>query len=308
MIWSLLGGLALLYFGAESLVRGASRLALRLGIPPLLVGLTVVAFGTSSPELAVSLKGALTGAGDVAVGNVVGSNICNIALILGLSALIRPISVQVQLVRLDVPIMIGCSVILVLFLADGSLGRLEAILLAGGIVAYVVFTARVALRDTDSELGLPQGALATGIRLADPMLVVGGLAALVLGSILFVNGAVGVARLMGVAELLIALTLIAVGTSLPELATSVVAAARGEGDISVGNVVGSNIFNILAILGLAGVVSPLRTAVGMVDLAMSLFLAVLLLPFMRSGFRLSRWEGAALLAVYLLYLLWLASS
>ncbi len=307
VIWSLLVGLALLYVGAESLVRGASRMALRLGVTPLLVGLTVVAFGTSSPELAVSLKGALGGAGDIAIGNVVGSNICNIALILGVSALVRPISIQVQLIRLDVPILIACSTILMLFLANGSLGRLEGFVLVGGIIAYLAFTVLVALRSADSKLAMYQGALRARTSLADPMLVVAGLAALVLGSILFVDGAVAVARGMGVAEVVVGMTLVAGGTSLPELATSVVAAAKGEGDISVGNIVGSNIFNILAILGVVGAVSPLRTTVGMANIGVSLLLALLLLPFMRSGFRLSRPEGAVLVGLYLLYLLWLTS-
>jgi cation:H+ antiporter len=304
MVYSLLVGLALLYLGAESLVRGASRLALRLGVAPLLVGLTVVAFGTSSPELAVSLKGALTGAGDIATGNVVGSNICNIALILGLSALIRPISVQVQLIRLDVPILIGCSIVLVLFLANGSLGRLEGLLLFGGIIVYIALAVRAALREAAAKPVLAHVPVKAGSTLVDPMLVVGGLAALVLGSILFVDGAVAVARRLGVTEVVIGLTLVAVGTSLPELATSIVAAAKGQGDIAVGNVVGSNIFNILAILGVVGTVSPLRTQVSMVDIGASLLLALLLLPLMRSGFKLSRVEGAVLLALYLLYLLW----
>ena len=221
--------------------------------------------------------------------------------------MVRPISVQVRLIRLDVPILIACSTILMLFLANGSLSRLEGFVLIGGIIAYLAFTVLVALRSADSNLAVYQGALGARTSLADPMLVVAGLAALVLGSILFVDGAVAIARGMGVAEVVIGLSLVACGTSLPELATSVVAAAKGEGDISVGNIVGSNIFNILALLGVVGAVSPLRTTVGMADVGASLLLALLLLPFMRSGFRLSRSEGAVLVGLYLLYLLWLTS-
>ncbi len=300
----LAGGLVLLYFGAEALVRGGAALALRLGIAPLIVGLTVVAFGTSAPEMVVSVGAATTGAGGIALGNVIGSNICNIALILGLAALIRPMKVQVQLIRLDIPIMIGASVALVVLLADGVLGRFDGLLLAGAMAVYLWFLIASARRDRNALAGAMEdtvhaNSIPTGRGI---MMVVGGLALLVLGGKIFVDGAVTLAESLGVSERIIGLTVIAIGTSLPELATSVVASVKNEGDMSIGNVIGSNIFNILAILGISALVQPLVSdAFSLLDFGMMLGLAICLFPLVQTGFTLNRWEGALLLVSYVVY-------
>ncbi len=314
MILSLLSialGLALLYVGAEGLVRGSAALALRLGLTPLVVGLTVVAFGTSSPELVVSLQAALSDNGAIAIGNVVGSNICNVALILGLSALIRPLKVHTQLLRFDVPLMVVASVLLALLLLDGALGRLEGALLTTGIVSYTGYllwkarTMNSGLQEEFAEaLPARQGALWRHVAF-----VVGGLGLLVVGANLLVKGAVAVAETLGLSKAFIGLTIVALGTSLPEMATSLVAAVRREGDIAVGNIVGSNVFNILAILGLSSLAHPLQTqGVAMTDLVVMTAFAVLMLPLMRSGFQLVRWEGALLLALYVGYVGWLLGA
>jgi len=300
----LVGGLILLYFGAEALVRGGAALALRLGIAPLIVGLTVVAFGTSAPEMVVSVSAATTGAGGIALGNVIGSNICNIALILGLAAVIRPLNVQVQLIRLDIPIMIGASVALVVLLADGSLGRLDGALLAGTMAVYLWFLIAMARRDRNALAGAMEDTVhATSIPTGRGIvMVVVGLALLILGGMFFVDGAVALAEGLGVSERVIGLTVIAIGTSLPELATSVVASIKNEGDMSIGNVIGSNIFNILAILGISALVAPLTaTAFSLLDFGVMLGVAICLFPLVRSGFRISRLEGAFLLVVYVVY-------
>ncbi len=296
----LAGGIALLFVGAEALVRGASALALRLGISPLVVGLTVVAFGTSAPELVVSVQAALNGAGGIAVGNVVGSNIANIALILGIAALIRPLRVEAQLVRFDMPLMVAVTGLLAAMLWNRTLIRPEAVLLLAGFAAYVVFTLRQARRSRTLLLtldaALPEP---TSSRLQDAAYVLGGLGALVLGSNGLVHGAVAIAEAVGIPDAVIGLTLVAVGTSLPELATSAIAAHRGEGDLAIGNVVGSNLFNALGILGVAALVRPL-SAPGLtpLDLGVLVVTALLILPLARSGFVLSRREGTFLLVLY----------
>jgi cation:H+ antiporter len=303
-------GLVLLYVGAEGLVRGSAALALRLGLTPLVVGLTVVAFGTSSPELVVSLDAAFAGRGTIAVGNVVGSNICNVTLILGLSALIRPMKVQAQLIRLDVPIVVGCSLLLVALLFDGGLGRVEGALLGLGLAGYVAFSLYQArkekpeVRETISGVApAPRGAA-----WVEGLFVVAGLGALVAGADLFVGGAVVVAERLGVNQAVVGLTVVALGTSLPELATSVVAAIRDEGDLAIGNVIGSNIFNILGVLGVTALAHPVqREGIDLLDLGVMTAAALLLLPLMRSGFRLNRWEGALLLAFYGGYIFYLAA-
>ncbi len=307
MSWHLLalvGGLALLVGGAEALVRGSSAAALRLGVRPLVVGLTVVAFGTSSPELVVSLQAAFQGNGGIALGNVIGSNIANLALILGVTVVIRPVAAHLRLIRLDIPIVIGCSVLLTILLANGTLGRWEGLLLMTGIAAYVTFTLRQAKEEPAEADLLGETVPAPGLPLwSAGLLAVGGLALLVAGAQFMVGGAVALAARLGISQAVIGLTVVAIGTSLPELATSAVAAARGEGDLAVGNVVGSNIFNILGVLGLSALASPLSSPdIGWGSLAMMNGTALLLLPLMRSGFRLVRWEGALLLALYAGYL------
>ncbi len=299
----ILGGVGLLYGGAEGLVRGASALALRLGLSPLVVGLTVVAFGTSAPELVVSVQATLAGAGGIAVGNVVGSNVANVALILGLSAALRPLRVEAALVRREIPLLVAVTVGVVALLWGQELGRGGGALLLGGLLVYLAVTLRLARRDRAAVAALvEEPARPAGSAWRDGLLAVAGLALLVLGAQGLVRGATAVAAALGVPDAVVGLTVVAVGTSLPELATSAVAAARGAGDLALGNVVGSNLFNLLGILGAAAVVQPLA-APGLrhADLLVMLGLTVLLLPLVRSGFVLSRWEGTALLAAYAVY-------
>lgn len=308
-------GLGLLIGGAEVLVRGAAGLAAAVGISPLVIGLTVVSFATSSPELAVSLQSTFSGQANIALGNVVGSNIFNVLFILGLSALIAPLIVAQQLVRLDVPIMIGISFLMLLLGLDGRIGRIDGLLLFAGIVAYIVFAIRQSRKESadvqavyEEEYGPTNGKNARQLML-NLVLIVGGLALLVLGSRWLVDGAVEIAQFFGVSELIIGLTIIAAGTSLPEVAASVVAALRGERDIAVGNVVGSNLFNILAILGLTGVFAPggitVPTAVLGFDIPVMIAVAVACLPIFFTGYMIARWEGALFLGYYLAYTLFL---
>ena len=315
----LAGGLVLLVIGAEALVRGASRLATALGIAPLIIGLTIVAFGTSSPEMAVSVQSAISGQTDIAVGNVVGSNIFNVLFILGLSALITPLLVAQQLIRLDVPLMIGVSVLLWLLGLDGSIGRWEGGLLFAGVIAYTVFQIVQSRQGKESaaveaeyagEYGKPEPRT-PGRMLFNIGLAVVGLALLVLGARWFVDGAVQIARAFGLSELIIGLTIVAAGTSLPEVATSLVAAVRGERDIAVGNVVGSSIFNILAVLGLSALVAPgegVPVARGMmeIDIPFMIAVAVACLPIFVTGNVIARWEGAVFVAYYVAYTIYLA--
>ena len=308
----LLAGLVLLYFGAEGLVRGSSSLALRLGLSPLVVGLTVVAFGTSSPELMVSLKAALAGQADISVGNVVGSNICNIGLILGLCALITPIATSSQIVRVDIPIMLGITALAIALMADGNLGATEGVIFCAILVAYIIFSIYLARRQPADNLGAEFGEEVKiskrGLAI-DILMVIGGLALLVFGARFLVDGAVIIARTYGWSEALIGLTIVAIGTSLPELATSLLAAVKKESDIAVGNIVGSNIFNLVGILGITAIVHPLQAAgIGAVDLAVMAGFAVLLWPMAYYQQRITRPEGAMLLLGYLAYVFWLVRS
>ena len=303
-------GLALLVYGAELLVRGASALAASLGISPLVIGLTVVAFGTSSPELSVSVLSAWKGQAGIALGNVVGSNICNVLLILGLSAVVAPLVVARQVIRLEVPIMIGASVLLLLFALDGTLQLWEGGVLFAGVIGYTVWTIRRSRREPtepdDGAAPAPTG------RLRQAGEILGGLALLGVGSKLLVDGAVTIARAFAVSDLVIGLTIIAVGTSLPELATSVLASLRGQRDIAVGNVIGSNIFNILAVLGLTTLVAPAGLPVPLAaltfDLPVMLAVAVACLPILLTGHCIARWEGLLFLGYYVLYVLFLVLS
>ncbi len=301
--------LAVLVVGAESLVRGASSLALRLGISRLAVGLTVVAFGTSAPELVVSLEAAIAGSGDLAVGNVVGSNIFNIAVILGLAALVCPIPVHEQAVRLDAPIGLAVALLLVLLLLDGALGRIEGLALLALLAAYTAFNIVLARRRVRAGLeDWPEAPFAgpAGGLWRELLLIVLGLGLLVAGANLLVGHAILLARLLGVGEAVIGLTIVAAGTSLPELATSLVAAWRRQADIAVGNVVGSNVFNILGILGAASLVSPMASdGVGRTDLLVMVLFSVLLLPLLYTDRLLHRLEGVLLLLLYGGYLAWL---
>lgn len=317
----ILAGLILLVVGAEMLVRGASRLAGAVGLSPLIIGLTVVAYGTSAPEVAVSLKAAWIGQADIALGNVVGSNILNVLLILGLSATIVPLAASWQLVRLDVPILIGASAMAWWFAADGTVSRLEGMLLALGIGAYTAFLLVLGRRQASDPAhaeaaaswpGTPTPSRADADRprlLLSGLLVLVGLALLVLGARWLVQGAVDLARIFGVSELLIGLTIVAAGTSAPEVATSIIAAIRGQRDIAVGNIVGSNIFNLLGVLGPAALISPVGVAVApdarSFDLPIMMAVAVVCLPVFFTGGRISRLEGLLLLGYYVAYIVFL---
>lgn len=308
---SIIGGIVGLFAGAESLVRGSSSLALRLGISPLVVGLTVVAFATSSPELVVSIKAALEGNPGIVVGNVVGSNICNIGLILGVAALISPIRIKTQLIKREIPIMILVGFILLLVLADDSISRLEGVLLILGITSYVIFSYLYARKDKVIETSrefieaIPKGKEKSAW--ISILLIVGGLGLLLGGAHIFVNGAVEVAVRLGVSQAIIGLSMVALGTSLPELMTSVVASFRNENDIAIGNAVGSNVFNVLSVLGFSSVISPISSSgVGYIDLTVMMLFMIVILPMSKSGFVLKRFEGAILLAGYFAYILYLA--
>ncbi|MGK2950963.1 MAG: calcium/sodium antiporter [Thiobacillus sp.] len=306
-------GLVALIVGAEAMVRGASRLAVSWGISPLVVGLTVVAFGTSAPEMAVSVGAALSGSSDLAIGNVVGSNIANILLVLGISALVAPLLVHAQIIRQEVPIMIGASLVVVAMALDGNIGRSEAALLFALVIAYTVFLvvqSRRASKDAEadfaSEIPSSQWDRHWGVQAA---LVIGGLALLVLGADWLVGAAVVFAKHFGVSDLVIGLTVVAIGTSMPEIATSLIAALRGQRDIAVGNVIGSNIFNLLAVLGAAGMVSTgglnVPEAARNFDLWVMLAVAFACLPILLTGREIARWEGAVFLGYYAAYLLYL---
>jgi len=314
----LIAGLVLLVAGAEVLVRGAAKLAAQFGIPPLIIGLTVVAFGTSAPETAVSVQAALDGSGDLAIGNVVGSNIANVLLILGMTALVAPLIVSRQLIRLDVPIMIGASLLTFGLAWDGSLSRLDGALLFAGVLTYTGFLIYSARKDKGGdddefakEFGLDEAPkpYAWAINLG---LIIAGLVLLVVGANFLVEGAVTLARALGISELVIGLTVVAVGTSLPELATSILAAIKGERDIAVGNIVGSNIFNLLCVLGLASLVSPAAISVSpnalAFDFPVMIAVAVACLPIFFAGYRINRWEGLLFLAYYVAYTLYLILS
>ncbi len=316
-------GLVLLIVGADLLVAGASRIAGRLGISPLVIGLTIVAFGTSAPELAVSTTGALTGQADLALGNVVGSSIFNVLFILGMAALVAPLTVQGQLVRIDVPIMIAASGLCWLFALDGEISRIDGTILAAGILTYTVLlilmsrrqaaevAAAAALVDAARQPNESRRSLVERIPVQVAM-IGGGLAMLVFGSRWLVEGAVAVAHSLGISELVISLTIVAAGTSLPELATSVLAAFRGQRDIAVGNVVGSNIFNILCVLGFSAVIAPKGIAVAPAalsfDIPVMTAVAVACLPLFITGGGVSRWEGAVFVLYYIAYTVYLVLS
>ena len=307
-------GLALLVGGAELLVRGASRFAAAVGVTPLVIGLTVVAYGTSAPEMAVSIHAALSGQADIAAGNVVGSNIFNVLFILGLSAMIAPLVVSQQLVRLDLPLMIAVSVAMLVLGMDGNISRVEGLVLFAGVVAYTIWSIRQSRRETkevrdEYEKHFGGSRSRRGELLIDLLFIAGGLGLLVIGSGWLVDGATALARFMGVGELVIGLTIVAAGTSLPELATSVVAAVKGERDIAVGNIVGSNIFNILSVLGLSSALNPggivISPTLLHVDIPVMIAVAVACLPIFFTGHRISRPEGALFFGYYISYTLYL---
>ncbi len=312
-----LGGLILLVVGANVLVRGASKLALSFGISPLVVGLTIVAFGTSAPEVAVTVGAVLDGKTDIAIGNVVGSNIFNVLFILGISALIAPLVVNIQLIRQEVPIMIGGSLLLLALGLDGRLSFSDGGVLFVLLVSYTVFLVVQSRRETQAAKDeyadeiKPAEAGAWDDRLPAQLLLIGaGLAALVFGSEYLVQAAVNFAKAMGVSDLIIGLTIVAAGTSMPEVATSITAAIKGERDIAVGNVVGSNTFNILGCLGLSGLVSgdlglTLAPSLLAFDIWVMLAVALACLPVFMTGREIARWEGGVFLGYYVAYVAYL---
>lgn len=305
-------GLVLLYVGGEGLVRGSCSLALRLRVSPLVVGLTIVAFGTSAPELVVSVSAALGGADDIAVGNVVGSNIANLALILGAAALLRSAAVEAKLLRVDAPLMVLISLGCVALLGnDDRLTRPEGSLLLVGLLAYGVYTFVQGRRETEAvkEEFVSVASRTPGRKGKDLLQIALGSVALMVGGNWLVGAAVDVAGSLGVNQAVVGLTIVAVGTSLPELATSMIATSKGHGDIAVGNVIGSNIFNLLGVLGITSVVTPLsRGHVGWASLGVMLGVTILVLPMLYSRRRLSKWEGGILLACYVGYLGWLLAG
>ena len=310
-----IAGLALLVAGGEALVRGASTLAAKVGLSPLIIGLVVVSAATSAPELAVTVDAVLRGEPDLALGNVVGSNIVNILLILGVSALFLPLLIKRQIVRFDLPVMAGISILLLVVSLDGQIGRLDGVLLLAGLIAHTVVSIVVGRREVRAEDEEPDrpapGAAPVPLWLA-AILLLSGIGLLVLGAQLLVNGAVSIATELGVSSLVIGLTVVAVGTSLPELATSIIAVRRGERDMAVGNIVGSNIFNIGMVLGLPAILFgegiPVPAAAIALDLPLMLAAAIALLPIAFTGFVVARWEGGLFVALYIAYTVYLVLS
>ena len=310
--WGLLAGLVVLVAGAELLVRGASRLAQRFGISPLVIGLTVVAFGTSAPELAVSVQSGLTGQADIAVGNVVGSNIFNVLAVLGFAAVIAPLVVRQELVHFQVPLVIGLSVLFLVMAFDGQISQFDGLLLVGGLAAYTALAIRKSRREAESvlaEYAKEFGGSRAGWLSRLPVqiaFVLSGLGLLVLGASWLVESAISIARALEISEVIIGLTIVACGTSFPELATSVVATIRGERDIAVGNVVGSCVFNILGIMGVTALIIPdgLSVAPALVyfDIPVMIGAAIACLPIFATGHIIARWEGLLFLAYYAAYL------
>lgn len=304
-------GFVLLTFGADLLVRGAVNLSEEIGVSRLVVGLTIVAFGTSAPELAVNLQSAWVGQPHLAVGNVVGSNILNILLILGIGALIVPLGIHKRLIKLEIPLMIGVSFLLLLLSLDGILNRWDGLLLASGIVFYTFFSIKICRQNNDYK---PEGeenkeAINVYNTTKNLFFILAGLGLLVLGSGWLVDGAIVIAQFFGVSELIIGLTIVSIGTSLPELATVVVASLRGEKELVVGNLVGSNLFNILLVLGFTSLIAPtgidVPDAALVFDIPVMIAVALACFPIFFTGYMIERWEGGTFIAFYLAYVLYL---
>jgi len=305
----MIGGLVALYFGAESLVKGSSAIGFRLGLTPVVIGLTIVAYGTSTPELFVGVAAALENKGDIVIGNIVGVNILNICLMLGVAALIRPQEVRLQLIRWDLPIVIVAYIAFTIALFNGAIGRIEGGVFFAGIVFYTVFNIVQARRETKKEVqqefeeGLPKP---SGNLVLEIGFIILGFFLLGMGSDLLVKNAIAFSTEIGISEAIVALTVVAIGTTSPELATAVVAASRGESDIVFGNSFGSCLYNVLCICGVASLIAPIHApGISMIDVGMMIFVAVLILPLMRTGYVLKRWEGALLILCYCVYLAYL---
>lgn len=306
-----IAGLIILILGADLLVRGASKLAAAAGIPPLVIGLTIVAIGTASPEIAVSLQAASLGQGSLTLGNVLGSNIFNILFVLGVTALVAPIVIAEQLIRLDAPIMVGISLLTFLLALDGKIGMFDGLVLVGGLVSYTVFALRQSRKESakvhkeyarefsDTEKHTAWNTV------KNVLFIIAGLGLLVLGARWLVDSATSIAMSFGISELVIGLTIVAVGTSLPEVATSIIAALKGESDIAVGNAIGSNIYNLLGVLGLSGLMAPggihVSSRVLSLDFLVMVFVALVCLPVFYVDNKVSRGEGVLFLSYYVLY-------
>ncbi len=304
----IIGGLVLLVAGGELLTSGASRLAVNWGVKPIIIGLTVVAFGTSMPEAFVSIFAALENKSDIAVANVIGSNIFNLLFILGVSAVIRPLKVERTSTRREIPFLIGMAILVWMLGLDGVIGRLDGCILLSLFVTFLIVCIRSeSNEETSSEMAMN---IPLSSHFRSIGLIVGSLVLLVVGAKLLLNGSVSIARNMGISELIIGLTIVAAGTSLPELATSIMASFRGKDDIAVGNVTGSNIFNVGFILGSAAVFHPLTVSQAMLnrDVVIMVAASLLALPILRSGFKVSRLEGAVLLIAYIIYTIYVVNS
>ena len=296
-----------LYIGAGWLVKGSTEIALKANVSHLVIGLTIVAFGTSAPELVVSINASLTGQGDIAIGNIVGSNIFNIAVILGISAVIHPLQAKRQLTQIDIPLLILATIVLTVLFWNGTLNRLEGCIFLIGIFLYTTFSLYYSRKHEEKvEKSIGELEKQPEPWYKDILYLGGGLAILIFASHLLVNNAVSIAQELGVSEAVIGLTIVAAGTSLPELATSLVAALKKNPDIAIGNIVGSNLFNILAIAGTSSVIHPIVAKnVNYIDLLVMLGLTLLLLPVVKSGQKISRAEGWVLIVIYFCYLAWL---
>lgn len=309
-----IAGLITLIIGAELLVRGASRLAIIFGVSPLVIGLTIVAVGTASPEIAVSLHAAASGQGDLTLGNVLGSNIFNLLFILGVTAIAKPLVIAEQLIRKEAPIMVGISLLTLLLALDGNLSPIDGAILLLCLIIYIVFALRQSKKESKEvkqeyaqEFGKKEPGNTKNF-IINIVLILVGLGLLVLGSEWLVESATQIAKSMGVSELVIGLTIVAIGTSLPEVATSIIAALKGESDIAVGNAIGSNIFNLLGVLGLGALLAPDGVGVAdrvlRFDLPVMVFVAIVTLPIFYIDNRVSRIEGGLLLSYYVFYVLY----
>jgi cation:H+ antiporter len=308
-------GLLTLYYSAGWLVKGSSSFARHIGLQPVVIGLTVVAFGTSAPELVVSLVSSLKGKSMIAVGNIIGSNICNIALVLGMTAVFHPIKSHPSVIKRDIPIMIGISFYLLAISFNATIGRYEGLTLIGGILLYIFYNYRIAAREarpTTSTITIDVKGVSTIESLPRQIIwIIIGIAGVVFGADLLIDSAVKIMEIFGVSEKFIGLTVVAFGTSLPELATSVVAAIRKELDISIGNLIGSNVFNILAVLGAAALANPVSIPGGLIESGLVIDYAVMTatsalpLIMMRHTYTLSRKDGAILLLSYVAYMVYL---
>lgn len=296
-------GIAFLYIGAELLVRSSVSISHKFRVQPLLVGLVIIGLGTSSPELVVSIRASIAGSGEIAVGNIVGSNISNVALILGIGALIWPVKVDKSLLKVELPVLIAASLLMTFLVLNGLLTRLNGVILIAGLIFYLFFTIRNHFAPAFAKIETVH----TGLRTPWLLLgTVGGLALLILGAELMIAGSLGLAEIFQLSEAVIGLTVVAVGTSLPELATAVVASVRKEGELILGGLIGSNILNILFVLGVTASINPIELVdIDLIDLMLMTLLVVLLWPIFRTGYSVNRLEGGFLVLVYTGYILYL---